>query len=304
VCCFARPVTSVRNTRIFARLTGLGSQFLVYQMKYDSPEENAMILPIPVKESASEESVRFVDLKEYPHFFQDLDRGFPYTPPIFQIGCSGGPAWEAAGQLDVHEVGNYVASFVPTIADFERLDPRFTLSPETWSHLPHYQKFGFAVFQLASGDLEPHPMAFEFETESDSIFFPTLHIHDGEVHDQEEFDHQLYAQHAGLDSQVYGYINSDISDSETGLVRSKYQAKSFCDTEKTKGIVVPNLLVHRQVIEGPEDNRDIRYEVSGDPLKPGLNLRFLRAYSPLFVIGGVVAWFLARRSRLMGRRGE
>lgn len=304
MCCFARPVNTVRNTRIFARPTGQGSQFLVYQMSYESAEENAMILPIPVRRPASEQSVRFLDLKGYPDFFRDLDAGFPYIPSKFQFGCSAGSTVDSAGRLDVHEVGNYVASFVPTIADFERLDSRFTLSPETWSRIPQYQDYGFAVFQLASGHLEPHPMAFEFETASDSIFFPTVHIHDGQVHDEEEFDHELYVQHAGFDSQVYGYQNADVPDSETGLVRSKYTAKSFCETEKTKGIVAPDLLVHRREIRGSQANRDVLLEAAGDPLKATLNLRFLRAYTPWFVIGVTVAWFMARRSRLMGHRGD
>lgn len=304
MCCFAQPVNSVRNTRIFARPTGQGTQFLVYQMNYESAEENAMILPIPVKRPASEQSVRFVDLKEYPHFFYYLDQGFPKIPSSFQFGCAAEQMVTSASQLDVHEVGNYVASFVPTIADFERLDPRFTLSQETWSHLPQYQDYSFAVFQLASGHLKPHPMAFEFESAVESIFFPTVHIHDGQVHPQEEFDHVLYTQHAGLDSQVHGYQNANVPDSATGLVRSKFTAKSFCETEKTKGIVAPELLVHRREIRGSQANRDVLLEAKGDPLKATLNLRYLRAYTPWFVIGGVIAWFMARRSRLMGRRGD
>ncbi len=47
MCCFAQSVQSVANTRIFARLTGQGGQFLVYQMDYQSLTPNAMILPLP-----------------------------------------------------------------------------------------------------------------------------------------------------------------------------------------------------------------------------------------------------------------
>ena len=87
------------------------------------------------------------------------------------------------------------ASFVPTIADFDRLDERFRLPKETWHHLPQYNKFGFAVFKLKPGEKRIHPMAFEFpRSDSKRLFFPTVHIHDGEVHATADFDHILYCQ--------------------------------------------------------------------------------------------------------------
>ena len=40
-----------------------------------------------------------------------------------------------------------------------------------------------------------HPMAMEFNTRHpDTLFFPTLHIHDGAVHAEEDYDHTLYFQ--------------------------------------------------------------------------------------------------------------
>ena len=53
MCCFSQPVEAVFDTQIFARLTGRGSQYLAYQMNYKSDSENAMILPIPVRQPAS-----------------------------------------------------------------------------------------------------------------------------------------------------------------------------------------------------------------------------------------------------------
>jgi hypothetical protein len=38
-------------------------------------------------------------------------------------------------------------------------------------------------------------MAFEFVTrQPDTLFFPTLHVHDGLVHESAKFDHYLYYQ--------------------------------------------------------------------------------------------------------------
>ena len=78
---------SVSDTFIFARLTGGGSQYLAYEMKYESEEPNAMILPLPVALPAGERSIRFIDLSGYDNFFEDLSRAFPYIPKQ-SLGCS------------------------------------------------------------------------------------------------------------------------------------------------------------------------------------------------------------------------
>ncbi|MCU0871399.1 MAG: hypothetical protein MUE50_03560 [Pirellulaceae bacterium] len=297
MCIFSQPVISVNNTRIFARLSATGTQFLVYQMNYETPDPNAMILPMPVRRPAREDSLKFIDLDKYSEFFDDLGNGFPYRRP-FGIGCSGSEDPASRDDLEVFEVGNYIASFVPRLRDFSRLSDRFTLPKSTWSKLPQYGNYGFAVFQLAAGSLQPHPMAFEFQRASDSIFFPTIHIHDGEIHDAEQFDHVLYLQHAGFDSQVYAYDNSYTVDKSTGLIRSKYVAERFCDLVRSHGIVDGNLLVHRQILRGKKPNRDTIIATTGHPTRPTLNLRPWLSYSPWLLVGGAIAWFLARRARI------
>lgn len=298
MCIFSQPVVSVKNTQIFARATAAGTQFLAYQMNYESPAENAMILPVPIRRPATDEKLRFVDFRGYDDFFDDLADGFPYIAPSFNIGCSASFDTASESALEVFEVGNYIASFVPTLLDFSRLDDRFTLPETTWSQIPQYATYGFAVFQLAAGSLTPHTMAFEFESANDSLYFPTMHIHDGQVHATEEFDHVLYLQHAGFDSLAYGYQNSDVADKSTGLIRSKHDAKHFCDIDRSSGLVEPNLLVHRKIIRGINPNRDTDIVTIGDPVHPTLNLRPLLSYTPWLVIGAAVAWFFARRARI------
>jgi len=296
MCIFTQPVISVNNTQIFARLTSRGTQYLAYQMNYESRDENAMILPVPVRRPATEGSLRFIDLKEYESFFSDLNLGFPFRQQL-SFGCSGSGPKSVAG-LEVFMVGNYIASFVPGLADFDRLSEQFPLPESIWASLPRYKDFGFAVFQLAAGNLKPHPMAFEFESGSSSIFFPTLHIHDGAIHGEEDFDHVLYLQHAGLDGRVYGYRNSETCDRATGLIRSENEAENFCKTEKTKGIVDANLLVHRQIIRGTQRNQDTEIVVSGDPERRSLNLRPLLSYAPWTLIPAALVWFLWRRGKV------
>ncbi len=223
MCCFAREVQDVSDTQIFARMSEAGKQFLVYRMRYQSKTLNAMILPLPVALPSSEDHVRFIALDKYEHFFDDLNRGFPYPPPPKSVAPPApSRAADEAPTLKVEEVGEYVASFVPTLNDFGRLDPQFVIPKETWKKLPEYDDYGFAVFQLKSLSGRPHPMAFEFQTRwADQVFFPTVHIHDGEVHETEHFDHTLYLQNAAWDSVVRPFANPEYRDPTTGFVRSK-----------------------------------------------------------------------------------
>lgn len=305
MCIFSLPVLSVGDTQIFARFSGVGTQFLVYQMTYESELKNAMILPIPVQQPAKEDGVRFVNLEEYEEFFKALENGFPILPR-FSLGCGGIKSAAMKESLAVTEVGSYVASFVPTLADFDRLDKRFTLPDRVWDQLPQYADYGFAVFQLKAGNRKPHPMAFEFETrDQEQLFFPTVHVHDGEVHDKEYFNHILYMQHAGFDSRVnLSYDNADVRERATGLVRSKANAEKFCDIEKAKGIVAKDLLVHRNIMMGELKNTDYRVTTFGHPTKRSFNWRRIQWVWPWVAIGVCVTWFFARRGRIKAQKSD
>jgi hypothetical protein len=192
MCCFSGPVRVVSDTSIFARASGDGRQFIVYSMRVDAPAEVAMILPIPVLAGAGENAVRFIDLQAFPTFFDDLEGGFPEPLSRAPAGKAVAPQPQT---LRVVEVGSFIASFVPTVADFDRVDERFRLPRDVWSRLPQYADFGFAVFQLKPGDRKVHPMAFEFpRKDPEQLFFSTVHIHDGEVHPSAGFDHALFCQ--------------------------------------------------------------------------------------------------------------
>ena len=297
MCCFAQTILRVFDTFIFARLTGNESQYLVYEMKYESETPNAMILPIPVQVPTVESSVKFIDLSNYEMFFPDMAKAFPFIPQR-GIGCGIDAVSAAKGNIEVHEVGNFVASFVPTIDDFARLDPRFSIPKETWSLIPEYVDYGFVVFQLAELSGKPHPMAFEFKTRSDELFFPTVHIHDGEVHTEEDFDHVLFMQHAGFDSVVGEYVGPNHSDSQTGLTRSKKIASEYCDIKATQSIVAPDLLIHKTSLRGKLPNQDTRFQSNGDPNVPGLNIRRYVKYWPALIPFALISWFFSRRSRL------
>jgi hypothetical protein len=189
MCCFSQQV-EVSQTRIFARMGAGGRQLLAYQMQFESLDPVAMVLPLPTPPRSPETAVRFISLEDYPALFDDLFRIFH---PLVRRGRTQATSFALA----VHVVGDFIASFVPSLADFTRLDARFRLPAGTLDTIPELADWGFAVFQLhaTKGASKPHPMAFEFPSrDATRLFFPTLHVHDGALHAEAEFDHVLYAQ--------------------------------------------------------------------------------------------------------------
>jgi len=249
MCCFSRQVEFVSDTGIFARPGKQGRQLLAYGMKVGAPEDLAMILPIPVAAGTPEDGVSFINLEGYPKLFDDLASGFEMKGEKFSLGV---PAGRAAGTLKVETVGNFVASFVPTIGDFARLDARFRLPDAVWKGLGQYAKFGFAVFQLKKGAGQIHPMAFSFPSATpEQLFFPTVHIHDGKVHAKAGFDHALYCQVAksGLSSLMH-------------WEESWKPASAFVKTDKSRGLVEPERHVFRRGLKGMLANEDMLLRVA------------------------------------------
>ncbi len=245
MCCFSREVKEVKNTRIFARMGVKGQQVIVYQMSINAPEDLAMVLPIPVTKGSDEKAVQFFDFSGYPEFFADLGKLFPTA--TLGVGPFGGDLPRSAPpKLEVVSVGAYDASFVPTIKDFSRLDERFRLPEGVWDQLPGYSDFGFAVFKLKPGHGEVHPMAFSFPAAvPEKLFFPTLHIHDGKIHDKEAFDHVLYFQGGRAEAAPGGWTESPalaVTKVKCGL---------------THGMVRPDGHVYRQTMVGEFQNGDV-----------------------------------------------
>lgn len=146
-------------------------------------------------------------------------------------------------------VGSFEASVVPTLADFNRLDARFRLSDEVWKQLPQYHDFGFAVFKFREGHSHAHPMAFSFTTRHpDQAFFPLVHVHDGEVHEEAEFDHTLFSQNTES--------IADLWDRGTVPVARTMDLTNPLKGDRTRGIVSPDLDVYRAWFWGEFPNKD------------------------------------------------
>jgi hypothetical protein len=246
MCCFSQPVISVSGTNIFARPDSDGRQLLVYSMTINARNDLAMILPLPVKTPAGEKDVKFIDLKEYPEFFGDMEVGFQPPPPRMSRGYVTASAAPSAARLEVVQVGNFEASFVPTQKDFSRLDERFRLPPDAWKQLPQYESYGFAVFKLKSGEMKVHPMAFSFPRQkARALFFPTVHIHDGKVHSKAEFDHALFCQ-----------PTHDERPATQGWKESRGHPTSFMQLKKTKGVIVADQHCYKKEMRGMLANKD------------------------------------------------
>jgi hypothetical protein len=262
MCCFSQPVELVADTSIFARACN-SRQYLVYSMSYTAVTDLAMVLPLPVPPRPPEDAVRFINLQRYPNFFDDMRRGFP-PRMVFLRSWGAKPIALDAPKLPVHDVGNFEASFVPCIEDFERLDERFRIPRQVWDRLPAYQDFGFAVFKLkrsprqllgrvrkllGGSERKPkrvHPMAFEFPRRNpDLLYFPTLHVHDGIVHTQASFDHMLYCQ---AEPEMKEYL--------AGWEPSSGPASRFMNTDRTEGMVAAERPCWRLPLAGRLENKD------------------------------------------------
>jgi len=245
MCCFSQPVISVSGTNIFARPDTDGRQFLVYNMTLNAKRDLAMILPLPVKTPAEEKDVKFIDLKGYPEFFRDLEIGFS-DPETESKSRRYGLATQSAAALEVVQVGDFEASFVPTQNDFSRLDERFRLPRDAWKQLPAYESYGFAVFKLKPGAMKVHPMAFSFLRRlPKTLFFPTVHIHDGKVHEKAHFDHALFCQ-----------PTRDERPLTSGWQESRGHPKSYMQMKKAKDVVLADQHCYKHEIRGMATNRD------------------------------------------------
>jgi hypothetical protein len=270
MCIFTGVIEVVTSTQIFARRDGAGRQMLAYSMQLAAGADVAMVLPLPVPPGASEEAVDFIDLSTCPHFFADMQKAFApprgYGPPM----AAGAPQ----AMLQVHDVGDFEASFVPTPADFGRLDPRFRLSDDVWSALPGYADWGFAVFKLrATQQKTIHPMAFSFPTRHPAkLYFPTVHVHDGVVHQSAHFDHVLYCQ---LSAHSRDVVKNEArrlaaqqklvaeggvpqpSDDMTSWVRSDHALMSTMTPYQTWGVIDGWEPAYRTMLHGDLPNHDV-----------------------------------------------
>ncbi len=171
--------------------------------------------------------------------------GFPLYRALGPDPAAGSKP-EHSLTLKVVEVGSFIASFVPSVKDFSRLDEQFRLPAKVWDKLPQYKNWGFAVFKLKKGEKKVHPMAFEFPRANNrKLFFPTVHIHDRTVPAKAKFDHMLFAQFTDIEIAA----EWEESPQPAGMFMKKL--------DEAQGIVAAKEHVYRKVMKGQFKNADV-----------------------------------------------
>lgn len=249
MCLFSLPVQHVHATKIFVRDVKPGTQLLVYEMSVEADADVAMILPLPNVDT----HVSWVDMSECRDFFRQIEMMF--IPPTRGGYVSKGRG--SASTLAVERVGSFDASYVPTVADFGRLDERFRIPFGVFDLHPEYRDndFGFAVFKLRDPTRGlAHPMALTFtrHPSMEGLFVPTTHAHGGEeVPTTETFDHYVYAQREHRPASVFGVR---WQTSEMGV-----QTPRLWGAPKNEmgHFAKPGAPVHRLELRGEFENRDV-----------------------------------------------
>jgi hypothetical protein len=255
MCVFSRPVPIVTKTNIFAREAPRGGQYLAYSMTFKATEPVAMILPLPVPSGCGDAAVSFIDVSGYPDLFSDLQKGFPESNGANRGGVWAGGRGSGLAPIPVVNVGSFEASFVPTMDDFDRLDERFRIPSETWALLGDYASFGFAVVELRDGhEQRLHPIALVFpRADTSTLYFPTVHLHDGRVHAEEDFDHSLFCQR--LAHPLSG-VPASVAP-EGPWRRSSIPVRSFARPLRSKGLLDGDIPCLRRLLRGKHPNRDV-----------------------------------------------
>jgi len=295
MCIFSRAVKQVSGTQIFARRIDDRRQALVYAMTIAADEPLAMVLPLPVVPGGGDDAVAFVDLSGYPDFFADCARAFPEPTAMIGRGMMFAAQAAVPKTLAVHAVGDFVASYVPSPADFARLDPRFRLPDGALAAHAEYADYGFAVFQLAphaiataatpakrrwwqrkppppppadDGAATIHPMAFTFPSRlaPGALYFPTLHLHDGAAVPREaDYDHALYCQTDDeILARTFAWRASD------GALDRRV------DVDRAEGMIARRAPAYRRTIYGLQRNCDHVIEA------PACRVESLSARDPWF----------------------
>jgi hypothetical protein len=241
----------VATTRIFARADG-ARQWLAYSMRLATAGDVAMILPLPVPPGSPEDAASFVDLSGYAALFDHLDRCMfgSDDDPADDLLCLSSADGEPL--LRVHDVGAFEASYVPSLAAFSRLDPRFRLPASVWAQLTEYGDWGFAVFKFRPGEHRVHPLGLQFPRRwTDRIFFPTVHVHDGALHDEADYDHMLYYQ--GMTRPE----RHGAASQRAGWTYARHATTRFVDVAAARGLVDGAQPIERLRYFGTRPNEDV-----------------------------------------------
>lgn len=193
MCIISASVNSVSNTKIFvAPYDDDHRQIIVYSNEVDTHvRNNTMILPVP-----NPQSVELLDFSHYPQFFSDCAASFrDMGSRSFALANSLSRS-APSDPLPVFNVGSYIATIVPSVSEFRRLDTNhFTINDEVSAMLSRQYDptFGFIVCKLRIGSHRYHPFAYtHYIHDSHHVFVPTYHYHPHGGGHRADWDHRIY----------------------------------------------------------------------------------------------------------------
>jgi hypothetical protein len=191
MCIILSTVDKVANTKIYVSPDKENKrQLTVYSNEVATKEENAMILPVP-----NPETIELLDLSNYPKFFEDCEACFTRVPTLSLRSFQ--PMNAYASLLPVFQVGSYLASIVPSLYDFSRVNRDvFDYGDDLIRVLEKNYKegFGFILCVLKKGSHTYHPFAYTHDIQTPNrLFIPTRHYHPGESNSTADWDHIIYS---------------------------------------------------------------------------------------------------------------
>ena len=158
-------------------------QLIVYAADIDSvAKTNGLILPV-YNPGNDVKKIIPLDLSEYGYFFSDVKEFYSkwYKDDVKQLSYSMTNCARSSYPLEVHKVGDYKFSLMPSKKDFDRLDrSQLNVNPAAKASINvHSDDYSFVVFQFYDvGKVEITPFGYLSPFAGDNtMIIPTIHGH-------------------------------------------------------------------------------------------------------------------------------
>jgi hypothetical protein len=267
--------------------TIIPSQLVVYSAEVDSVvSNNAFILPIfnPGNDTSK---IIPLDFSDQPSFFNDIerifDRWFPKPKMLSMTNSLRSASFNSNDDyLEVHQVGDYKFSLMPSKLDFNRIDrSKLNINPLSKVAIDvHSDAYSFIVYQFfQKGKIEITPFAYLCPPCSEnSMIIPTIHGHPhdnimnigtgylpnmyvnykSDFEENAEFDHTIYCL-------VKNNAGNNIINKQDILDIDQLLRKIKTDYIKRKiRVYVPRGFVPKKMqLSGLKPNRNMLVQLNG-----------------------------------------
>lgn len=297
MCIVADSVKDVSKTKIASFHTGytldggatiIPSQLIVYSATVDSnTNTNAFILPV-YNPGNEPRTIIPLDFSKLPDFFASVDnifdRWFPKPMYLGSMNYSTNSFDGERGTLEVHRVGDYKFSIMPSKIDFNRINRNeLNISPAAKSAIDmHSNDYSFIVYQFYQrGQIEITPFAYLCTPlRENAMIIPTIH---GHPHDNVPdvglgYVKNMYVSHmspadfeqrAEFDHEIYGLVKNIPNvdpNSKSDIVAVDKLLRSITTDYMNRKIRVyaPKSFVPKKIkLSGYKDNRNMLIKLDG-----------------------------------------